>query len=551
MRTSPSIALLAALAAAGTAWAVAQAAGRPWPSVAAQAAQMNARPGTALERLILANQDFSALRAGEAGDRLRIPLWLRAAWRRAHPEGSYSATDPTGGYPLVLKEAAEWMRVHPDLVPGRREADVAEPALRATVGANLPISGPSASPRSESDIRINFKNPQRIVAAANNLDGSGRQLQAFSSTAGATWGQTTLPLVTGDAFHSDPAVDWTSDGVARSVTIGLNGSASVLRLRSYKSTNGGATWTFDATLSGVQTATDKELMWVDHAAGSPFKDNVYVVWHNDNPAFVARHTATGWKSAVKVSGPESVGTAIGADIKTNAAGHVFAFWPTTGNRRIFVAKSSNGGASFAAPVRIASTFDSFDIGVPAMANRRALIYLSGGAYKTAQKNDVYAAWTDLSGAAGCRAPADEPGGNAASACKIRIWFSRSTNGGTTWSAPSMINNRPGKTDQFNQSLAVDESNGRIGIVYYDTFGDATRRTTNVWYQSSANGGATWSAPLKVTTQRTDETAGSAELGNQYGDYNSLSGFLGKFFPSWTDRRGGLREAIWTAKISDP
>ena len=100
-------------------------------------------------------------------------------------------------------------------------------------------------------------------------------------------------------------------------------------------------------------------------------------------------------------------------------------------------------------------------------------------------------------------------------------------------------------------LAVDETNGRIGVIYYDTVGDATRRTTNVWYQSSANDGSTWSVPLKVSTGRTDETGGGAELGNQYGDYNSLSGFMGKFFPSWTDRRGGGREGIWTAPIADP
>jgi len=50
---------------------------------------------------------------------------------------------------------------------------------------------------------------------------------------------------------------------------------------------------------------------------------------------------------------------------------------------------------------------------------------------------------------------------------------------------------------------------------------------------------------------TNETISGADLGNQYGDYNSISGALGKFFPSWTDRRNLLREEIWTASISDP
>lgn len=543
----PALKTLAVLAlSAPFAWAAA--ASRP--TLESQLAAVKAPKGSALERFIRANQDFSALRADESFDRLPIPLWLRAAWRKAHPEGTYSAANPTGGYPFVLKEAVEWMEHHPKLEPGAREADVAEPALRAGVGANVLISGPGQL-RSESDIRINFKNPKQIIGAANNLGGSGQQAQFYSSTGGATWGQTTLPLPPGAAFNSDPTVDWTSDGVAWSTSIGINSGVTTLRIHSYRSTDGGATWSLDGTVSGSHTSADKQLQWVDHSATSPFKDNIYIIWHNDDPAYVNRRTATGWKTPIKVSGTETVGTAIGGDIKTNADGHVFAFWPTTGNRKVFVAKSTNGGATFARPVSIATTFDSYDIGVPGFNRRRALIYISGGAYKTASKNNVYAAWTDLTGVAGCNSPANEPGANAASACKTRIWFSRSTNGGATWVAPRMINNRAGKTDQFNQSLAVDETNGRIGVIYYDTVGDSARRTTNVWYQSSANDGTTWSVPLKVSTARTDETGGGAELGNQYGDYNSLSGYLGKFFPSWTDRRGGAREGIWTAPIADP
>ena len=293
---------------------------------------------------------------------------------------------------------------------------------------------PQTVSRSESDIRVNYWNPSKIIAASNNIGGSGQQAQFFSTDGGATWGQTTLPLQTGDAFHSDPTVDWTSDGTAWSTTIGINSAGTVLKMRAYKSTNGGATWTFDGTFSGTQTNTDKQMMWVDHSATSPFKDNIYVIWHNGNPAFVNRRTgpAGAWQTPIQVSGAETTGTAIGGDVKTNARGDVFGFWPDTGNRGIFVAKSTNGGASYGAPVKIATTFDSYDIGVPSFNSRRTLIYVSGGAYRTATKNIVYAAWTDLSGATGCTTAANEPGSNAASTCKTRIWFSRSTDGGATW-----------------------------------------------------------------------------------------------------------------------
>jgi hypothetical protein len=521
-----------------------------WPTLKAQLQKSHAPAGSALEKLIRENQDFSMLRPDEAYDNLRIPLWLRVHWRKAHPEGNYSAADPTGGYPLVLKEVAEWLEEHPDLRPGRPEPPI--PPTKATAGTNLPVSGAQTVPRSESDIRVNYWNTQKIIGASNNIGGSGQQAQFFSSDGGATWGQTSLPLQTGDSFHSDPTVEWTSDGTAWSTTIGINSTGTTLKMRAYKSTNGGASWTFDNTFSGTQTNTDKQMIWVDHSATSSFKDNLYACWHNGNPQFVNRRTgpAGSWQTPLQISGAETTGTAIGCDVKTNSAGDVFVFWPDTGSRRVNVAKSTNGGVSFGTPVRIATTFDSFDIGVPSFNGRRQLIYTSGGAYKTATKNMVYAVWSDLTGATGCTTASNEPGSNAASTCKTRIWFARSTDGGSTWGSAVMINNQSSLNDQYNPWLVVDETNGQVAVMYYDTVADSTRLKTNVYYQASFDDGGTWSTPLKVTTAQTDETAGTADSGNQYGDYNSLSGYAGTFFPSWTDRRSGAKEEIWTAAVQE-
>jgi hypothetical protein len=520
-----------------------------WPSLEAQLAKDQVAPGSRLERLIAANQDFSLLRPEEVTDARGVPPWLRVYWRKAHPEGAYVSTDPTGGYPHVLKEVHEWMLSHQDLKPGEAGPAIAPALVRATAGGDLRISTVQPNPHSESDIRINFNSPNQIIAGSNNIGGSGRQAQFYSLDGGVSWGRNELPLASTDSFHSDPAVDWTSDGRAWAMTLGIKGNT--LKARAYVSTNGGATWTFDGTPSGSQRNVDKELMWVDHSATSPFKDNIYACWHNGTPNYIGRRTAAGWQAPVQVSGAESTGTAIGCDVKTNSAGDVFAFWPTTGNRRMVVRKSTTGGASWSPAVVVATTYDGYDIGVPSFNNRRALIYVSGAAYRTATVNNVYAAWTDLSGETGCTAAANEPGSNAAATCKTRIWFSCSTNGGTSWTAPTRINHQASKNDQFNQWLAVDETNGRVGVVYYDTVGDPARLKTDIYYQSTTGCGAAWTAPLKVTTAMTDETAATANLGNQYGDYNGLSGYLGKFFPSWTDRRSGGKEEIWTAPIIDP
>ncbi|HEV2845282.1 MAG TPA: hypothetical protein VG477_10585, partial [Thermoanaerobaculia bacterium] len=370
---------------------VAEGAASSWPTLADQLRADAVTPRSALEALIAANQDFSLLRPEEARDKIRIPLWLRVLWRRAHPEMVYSADDPTGGYPLVLKEVHEWMSHHQDLRPGLPERDTESggeaSGKSGAVSGEMRISGLQTAPRSESDIRVNYWDPMKIVGGSNNISGSGAQAQFYSTDGGVTWGQTTLPLLIADAFHSDPTVDWPSDGTAWSTTIGINASGTVLQMRSYKSADNGATWTFDATFSGTQTSADKQIMWVDHSATSPFKDNIYVIWHNGAPAFMARRTgpAGSWQTPVQVSGAESTGTAIGADVKTNAFGDVFGFWPATGNRRLLMVKSTNGGVSYGTPVQIGATFDSFDIGVPSFNGRRILIYVSGGAYRTATK----------------------------------------------------------------------------------------------------------------------------------------------------------------------
>ena len=526
-----------------------------WPTLDEQLAVAKARPRSAFEVLIAANQDFSLLRPEELRDTIGIPPWLRVLWRRAHPEGTYSADDPSGGYPLVLRNAYQWMQAHQDLVPGPGMGALDEGALEliesASVSGETRISGLQTTPRSSSDIRVNFWDPTKIIAAANNISGGGTQAQFRSTNTGASWAQSTLALQPGDAFHSGPTVDWTSDGTAWTTTIGVDAGVTTLKLRAYKSVDNGASWTFDNTVSAAQAGVDKQMMWTDHSNTSPFKDTIHVCWHNGSQGFVNRRTgpAGSWQSPILTTGAETTGTPLGCDVKTNAFGDVFNFWPATGSRRIVVAKSTSGGVSYGAGVVVANTFDSVDIGVPAASSRRPLIYVSGAAFRNASKNLVYATWTDLNGVGVCTSAANEPTINPT--CKTRIWFSRSTNGGTTWSTPAMVDNDAAVNDQFNQSLTVDETTGGLSVVYYETgVGDPGRKKTDLWYQSSFDDGATWSTPTKVTSAQTDETTGGQDVGNQYGDYNGLSGYAGIFWPSWTDRRSALREEIWTAKVTD-
>lgn len=209
--------------------------------------------------------------------------------------------------------------------------------------ANIPITQDTSDPYSESDIRYNPNNPLQIIAGSNSNNGS-TQAQYYSSDGGNSWGQSSLPAVSTDSLQSDPSVDWTSDGTAWALTIGVS---SNWILRCFKSTNAGQTWTHDSDLSGTETQADKPTIWVDHSATSPHKDNMYATWHQGPTAFVAVRQGPGgvWSAPKAVSGSETTFTADGSEVKTNAAGDVFVFWPNAGGQTVLVVKSTDGGST--------------------------------------------------------------------------------------------------------------------------------------------------------------------------------------------------------------
>src|SRR5436305_8712201 len=88
------------------------------PTLDEQLKKAHVKNGSALEKLIRDNQDFSKLKNKDAADTI-VPPWLKVYWRKGHPEANYdNDNDPSGGYPLVLKEVLEWMMSHQDLKSG-------------------------------------------------------------------------------------------------------------------------------------------------------------------------------------------------------------------------------------------------------------------------------------------------------------------------------------------------------------------------------------------------------------------------------------------------
>ena len=81
-------------------------------------------------------------------------------------------------------------------------------------------------------------------------------------------------------------------------------------------------------------------------------------------------------------------------------------------------------------------------------------------------------------------------GNAGNLCDVM--FSRSTDGGATWSSPLRINTDPGSTNSWHWfgTLAV-APNGRIDVCWNDTRNDPKNLLSELYYCSSMDGGLSW------------------------------------------------------------
>lgn len=131
----------------------------------------------------------------------------------------------------------------------------------------------------------------------------------------------------------------------------------------------------------------------------------------------------------------------------------------------------------------------------------------------------------------------------------QIAFSRSTDGGLTWSKPVRISRRNG-TQAFTPAIRVDAS-GNIGVTYYDfrnhVPGSAALET-DVWFTRSTDGGATWSEE-RVTPTSFDLRTAPVARGYFVGDYEGLTALGQSFYPFSSESRGSTD--VFASRVTSP
>ena len=485
-------------------------------------------------------KDLALLAPNESEQRDPIPAFFRVEMRRANPglrrtgEGQYPRSALQifyllhKGYQIDGKyyERATIRDGAFVVLPNRPGFEEEDDPLRALSG-NTRVTSPVGA--AESAIKIHPLDGNKVIAGSNG-PGSG-QIMHYSTNGGSTWTQAAaLPL---GSTCCDPTIDYSADGTkAYTSTLGGCG-ASACNVWVYRSADGGATWTDlqtvtpgdprrEVTSGGI---SDKEFIHVDKFGTSPRKDNVYLTWHDNNILKFSRSTDFGntWSAPLTMSsGAAQEG--IGSDIATDKSGNVYYFWPTVTGKTTLVRKSTDGGATFAAAVTVATNQDGYDFNIPAMETRRAFQYVSADVDLTngAFANRIYVAWTDTTAAESATA-ANNHG-------RIRVAYS--SDGGATWTVRTPHETADANTvDRFHQWLGVG-SDGTVHVMFYDTRQNAARTSVDIYYSKSTDGGNTWTTPTRATTA----TSPHIEDSFQWGDYNGLDVLGSQVLGIFTDNR---------------
>jgi hypothetical protein len=111
-----------------------------------------------------------------------------------------------------------------------------------------------------------------------------------------------------------------------------------------------------------------------------------------------------------------------------------------------------------------------------------------------------------------------------------IYLVKSANGGAGWSAPVKLNDDTGNAHQYNPALTVlPDTTGTVYVSWYDRRNDSKNCSTDIYSTVSTDGGATFSANTKVTSASSDYDGNP----NGPGDYSGIAPFGFKTsFPLW-------------------
>lgn len=442
------------------------------------------------------------------------------------------------------------------------------PAVRILIGPNILVSRDGDVPHCETMVAANPRDPKNLIGGSivGTTDSSTFVTKPYvSSDGGARW--TAINLPTGSS--GDPQVGFGITGTA--YFLGLNFEGMTF----YRSEDGGKSWGQGVNLGKHH---DHENLITDYTYG-PYAGRVYITDETEVPGsneledlkmqrrvvlFRSSDDGRSFIGPIEVVRSENNGLSaqnllILSDGTLLIPINEYPNYSTDKNAdtwKVVFSESHDGGVTFsplqtigtahfggATALRAAQRSGQVDqVGAPVFALDRSNKF----------RDRIYAAWTDF-----------DKG-------RFRLMLTWSTDRGKSWTTPKPVEpNAPSYASQFQPMIAVD-SNGNLGIMYYDTDGFPKRDHFFVSFTASTDGGETL-LPKKRLSSVASSPFGSGDLRPgaftetdrgmvtadfisavsrwvNGGDYIGLAASDdGLFHPFWTDARSGTYQ-LYTATV---
>ena len=448
------------------------------------------------------------------------------------------------------------------------------------------VGGPAdVLQQNEPHIALHPTNPALVAVGMNDVRTLGVsddawQGLAVSSDGGATYGESLIPGYPGDtsaaglaspirgnAAASDPWLGFDRFGNLFFAFIAFqrtppgqpaNTTPNALAVAKYSVNAGTGAVTYVKTVVaergtvGLGQQEDKEALAVDTSLSSPFNGNVYVCWarftgsQNHLTVVASNDHGETWRTARFIGPSNDLNNMQGCNLAVEPDGDVYVGYRTFDNNAgnsnpndsaIFVARSSDGGATFSTPTMVSRFVDYRQ-----NATRTPPVFRTfSDVSMAADANGVYIAWQGRNGAGGSD-----------------VFVSRSKTNGGSWEAPVVPNaSVPGH--QLMPALAA--AGGALSVVWYDSRSEpaftpagpvtgqcpagATTQVActgmDVYYDqasTTAAGPLAFGVDLRVTDRSFNP--------NTYGSIKAISPFIGDYIAVaatattasvvWTDNR---------------